>query len=190
MTVTTHEERLIISGFGGQGIILSGKIMAQTAMMARREVTLMPSYGAEVRGGTAHCLIIMADEPIASPLISVPRSCVVMNSASFDKFATTLAPDGLLIMNAESPQVVPDRDDIDVVAVPAERIALELGSIKIANMVMLGAYVTRTGLFTIDQLAAALPEVLSSRYHQMIPMNVQAMHKGAAWGGAKSSMRE
>ena len=180
MTVKTLEERLIVAGFGGQGIILSGKIMAQTAMMAGHEVTLMPAYGAEVRGGTANCLIIMADEPIASPLIAVPTSCVVMNSASFDKFAPKLAENGRLFTNAEQPQAVAGRDDIVVTAVPAERIAMDMGNIKIANMVMLGAYVTAMGLFTVDQLAAALPEVLSKRYHDMIPLNTEAMKQGAA----------
>ena len=172
-------EEIIIAGFGGQGVSLAGKVLAQAAMHTGREVTYMPSYGAEVRGGTSNCMVIVADEPIASPVISSPQTCVVMNKASFDKFAPRVRTGGLLIVNSSRVTDDCSRQDIEVVPVAADEIATAMGSPRSANMVMLGAYLAKRGLVTLDDAAEALPEVLAERHHKTLPLNIEAIRKGA-----------
>jgi 2-oxoglutarate ferredoxin oxidoreductase subunit gamma len=173
-------EEVIIAGFGGQGVILIGKLLAQTAMSASKEVTFMPSYGAEMRGGTANSMVVIADEPIASPLVSRPDSLIAMNKASLNKFAPTVKSRGLLILNSSLIDSEPDIDkSVNILAIPADDIAVKLGSKKSANMVALGAYLQKKGLFSIDAAAKSLPEVMAERYHKTIPLNVEAMQQGA-----------
>jgi 2-oxoglutarate ferredoxin oxidoreductase subunit gamma len=174
-----HEE-VIIAGFGGQGIVLAGRLLAQTAMNAGKEVTFMPSYGAEVRGGTANSMVVIADEPVASPLVSRPDSVIIMNKASLSKFAPCVKAGGLLVMNSSQIDCEPDVDEsIDVLAIPADDIAIELGSQRSANMVALGAYLQRRGLFSVDAAAKSLPDVLAERYHKTLPLNAEALRRGA-----------
>ncbi len=173
-------EEVVIAGFGGQGVILAGKLLAQTAMMANKEVTYMPSYGAEVRGGTANCMVVIAEELIACPVVSRPSSVVVMNKASFEKFAPRLRPGGLMILNSSLVDTEPDADKgFDVVAIPLDDIAGELGSPKSANMVAIGAYLEKRGLFGPQAAAEALPKVLAERYHITLPANIEALKRGA-----------
>jgi len=153
-------EEVVIAGFGGQGIILAGKLLAQTAMKAGKEVTFMPSYGAEVRGGTANCMVIIADNPIACPVISKPDSLIAMNKASLDKFAPRLKNGGLLIMNSSLIDTEPQLDEtVEVIAVPADELAVQLGNKKAANMVALGAYLQKRRHLTPAAATEALPEV-------------------------------
>jgi len=181
-----HEE-VIIAGFGGQGVILAGRLLAQTAMNAGKEVTFMPSYGAEMRGGTANSMVVIADEPIASPLVSRSDSLIAMNKASLNKFASVVKTGGLLIMNSSLIDTKPDIDkSIDILAIPADDIAVELKNQKSANMVALGAYLQRRGLFSVDAAAKSLPDVLAERYHKTIHLNVEAMQRGAEF--AKNSV--
>lgn len=180
MTQNSFCEEVTVAGFGGQGVILAGKLLAQTAMNAGKEVTFMPSYGAEMRGGTANSIIVIADEPIASPLVSSPDSLIAMNKASLNKFSSRVKTGGLLIMNSSLIDDKPDIDkSIDILAVPADDIAVELGSKKSANMVALGAYLQRRGLFSIDAAAKSLPDVLAKRYHKTLPVNIEAIRRGA-----------
>jgi 2-oxoglutarate ferredoxin oxidoreductase subunit gamma len=173
-------EEIIVAGFGGQGIMLAGRLLAQTAMKAGKEVTCMPSYGAEVRGGTSNCMVIIADEPIASPLVDRPDSLIVMNKASLNKFASRLKNGGLLVMNSSLIDTKPQLDDsIEILAVPADEIAVELGNKKIANMVALGAYFQKRGILSPDTAAACLPDTIAKRYHKTLPVNTQALHRGA-----------
>jgi 2-oxoglutarate ferredoxin oxidoreductase subunit gamma len=173
-------EELVIAGFGGQGILLAGKLLAQTAMRAGLEVTFMPSYGAEVRGGTANCMVIVSNKPIACPVVSRPNSLVICNKASLGKFAPHLRPGGLLIFNSSLIQNVPSvPDGVEVVGVPAEEIALEAGSPKSANMVMLGAYLGKRGHLSPRQATEALPDVLAERHYKTIPTNAAALRRGA-----------
>ena len=173
-------EEIIIAGFGGQGIILAGKLLAQTAMKRGLEVTYMPSYGAEVRGGTANCMVIIADEPIASPLVDRPDSLIVMNKASLNKFAPRLKNGGLLIMNSSLIDTKPKLDDsIEIIAVPVDEIAVELGNKKAANMVAIGAYLQKRGSLSPDAAAACLAETIAKRYHKTLPVNTEALHRGA-----------
>jgi len=177
--VSNYEE-VIIAGFGGQGIILAGRLLAQTAMKAGKEVTYMPSYGAEVRGGTANCMVVIADEPIASPLVSSCDSLIAMNKASLNKFAGRIKSGGLLVMNSSLIDGEPELDKtIEILAVPADDIAAELGSGKSANMVALGAYLQKRRIFSADAAAESLAETIAKRYHQTLPVNTEALHRGA-----------
>jgi len=173
-------EEVIIAGFGGQGIMLAGKLLAQTAMKRGLEVTYMPSYGAEVRGGTANCMVVIAEGEIASPLVNKPDSLIVMNKASLTKFAPRLKSGGLLVMNSSLIDSEPElAETIDVVAVPADELAVELGNPKSANMVAIGAYLQKRGLFGPDAAAACLAETIARRYHHTLPVNTKALHRGA-----------
>jgi len=179
MTSNSDHEEVIIAGFGGQGIMLAGKLLAQTAMRAGKEVTYMPSYGAEVRGGTANCMVVVAEEEIACPVVSTPDSLIVLNKASLNKFGPRLKKGGLLIMNSSlidcEPQVDPS---VEIISVPADELAVELGSQRSTNMVALGAYLERRGQLSPDEAAEALPETIARRYHNTLPVNISALRKG------------
>ena len=183
-------EEVILAGFGGQGIMLAGKLLAQTAMKAGKEVTYMPSYGAEVRGGTAKCMVIVSEGKIASPLVGRPDSLIVMNKASLNKYAPHLKPAGLLVMNSSLIKNEPQLDEtIEVLAVPADDIAIELGNPKSANMVALGAYLQIKGFFSADAAAASLADVLAKRHHQTLPVNIKALHRGAKFAEKAKSKK-
>jgi len=186
MKTNDSYEEVIIAGFGGQGILLAGKLLAQTAMKRGLEVTFMPSYGAEVRGGTANCMVIIAETKIACPVVGNPDSLIVMNKASLNKFAPRLKSGGLLVMNSSLIDSKPELDDtIDIIAVPADELAVELGNQKAANMVALGAYLQKRGHLAPKEAAQALPDVLAKRYHQTLPLNTEALRRGAEF--AKNS---
>ena len=180
MTSNNSCEEVIIAGFGGQGIMLLGKLLAQTAMKAGKEVTYIPSYGAEMRGGTSNCKVIISDSPIASPMVSNPDSLIAMNKASLNKFGSRIKAGGLLIYNSslidEAPQL---GNTIETLAVPADKLAVELGNQKAANMVALGAYLQKRRIFSLDTAAKALPDILAKRYHKTLPININALNRGA-----------
>lgn len=188
MTSNNIKEELIIAGFGGQGIILVGRLLAQTAMKAGKEVTYMPAYGAEVRGGTSNCMVIIAERKIASPLVSKPASLIAMNKASLNKFASRIKAGGLLIYNSSLIDEVPEElaEGVEVLGVPADELAVELGNKKAANMVAMGAYLQKRRLFSADAAAENLGDVLAKRYHQTLPVNTKALRRGAefAVGGS------
>ena len=185
MTADSSYEEIIIAGFGGQGIMLTGRLLAQTAMKRGLEVTYMPSYGAEVRGGTANCMVIIAERKIACPVVGRPDSLIVMNKASLNKFAPRLKIGGLLVMNSSLIDTEPQLDDsTEIITVPADELAVELGSHKSANMVALGAYLQKRGYFTPDAAAQALPDVLAKRYHKTLPVNAEALRRGAEFAKA------
>ncbi len=178
-------EEVIIAGFGGQGIMLTGRLLAQTAMEAGKEVTYMPSYGAEVRGGTANCMVVIAENKIACPVVAKPDSLIVLNKASLNKFGPRLKNNGLLIMNSSLIDTEPQLDDsIEIITVPADELAIELGSPKSANMVALGVYLQKRGQFTAEGAAQALPDVLAKRYHKTLPVNTEALRRGAEFAKA------
>lgn len=190
MRNTTKElyEELIIAGFGGQGIMMAGKLLAQTAMNCGREVTYMPSYGAEVRGGTANCMLVIAENEIACPVVGNLNSLIVMNKASLTKFTPQLKKGGLLILNSSLIDIEPDVDDsTEVIRLPADDIAVELGSIKAANMVALGAYLQARELFEIDSAIQALPDILAKRHHDTLPLNSNALRRGAEFAAREMS---
>jgi 2-oxoglutarate ferredoxin oxidoreductase subunit gamma len=180
-------EEVIIAGFGGQGIILLGKLLAQTAMKAGKEVTYMPSYGAEMRGGTANSKVIISERPIANPVVNKPDSLIVMNKASVNKFAPLVKNPGLVVMNSSLIETRPALDKgIEILAVPADDIAVELDSPRSANMVMLGAYLQKRSVFRAEEAAKSLADVLAKRYHQTLEVNARALRKGAEFAGRES----
>ncbi len=169
-----------MAGFGGQGIMLIGDILAYAAMMEGKRVTYMPTYGVEMRGGTANCTVMISDEEIGSPTTGRPYAAVVMNGPSLDKFQPRVRADGLLLVNTsliDTEKVT--RTDIDVLLLPTNDVALELGNAKVANMIALGGYIERTRSVSLDSIKGALPKVIAERYHKTIPLNVKAIETGA-----------
>ncbi len=174
---------VIMAGFGGQGILMIGNLLSIAAMEKGKHVTYFPAYGAEMRGGTANCTVVISDEEIGSPIIGHPEACVIMNGPSLDKYLPLVKPEGHLLINR--PLVDPakvTRDDLKVLAVPANDIAREVvGSQQLASMVALGAYVAATGVVEVGTLIDCLPKVVSKRYEKFIPLNVKALREGESF---------
>ena len=168
-----------ISGFGGQGVISAGVLLAQAGMMEGKEVSFFPSYGAEMRGGTANCSVVVASDEVSTPIVSTPDTAIVLNEPSLAKFEPTVKPGGLLIVNSSLVNSKPTRTDIRVLYVPCNQIAGELGNAKIMNMVALGAFAAATGAITVDAIAKALPKVYKKLKPEVIELNVQALKRGA-----------
>jgi 2-oxoglutarate ferredoxin oxidoreductase subunit gamma len=149
-------QQIIFAGFGGQGVLSMGKFIAYAGMDANLNVSWLPSYGPEMRGGTANCSVILTDENIGSPIVTKPNSLVVMNKPSLDKFEDIVESNGLIIIDSDLIDRMPTRKDVEVIAIPAQTIADKIGSKKIANMVLLGALVKKTGIVSIETQMEAL----------------------------------
>lgn len=172
------KEEIIMAGFGGQGVMSLGQLLSYSGMKEDREVSWMPSYGPEMRGGTANCTVIVSDEMIPSPLTDHPDSVIVMNLPSQNKFVPKVKEDGLVITNSSLIEKDVEREDVDTVEVPANKIADELGSTMVANMVMLGAYLAKKDIVPMDTVKESLKSVLPERRHDLIPINKKALDKG------------
>jgi 2-oxoglutarate ferredoxin oxidoreductase subunit gamma len=172
-------EEIVAAGFGGQGIMLLGKLIASAGMLEGRHVTYIPSYGAEVRGGTAHCNVIVSDDEIASPLVSRPDTALVMNRPSLLKFEPRVKAGGLLVVNASLASQPPARADIEAALIPATESADQIGAIQVANMVMLGAYLARKPVVSVETIVEVLRRVLPKRRQHLIGINEQALKRGA-----------
>jgi len=176
-----YNEKIIIAGFGGQGVMLAGKLLAQAVMVSEHEVTYMPAYGAEVRGGTANCMVVMSDEQIANPLVVEPDTLIVLNKASYRKFMPRVKAGGLLIYNSSKITAEDARKDVELVGVPMDDMASELGSKQSANMVAVGAYLRKRGLMAAQTAVDCLKDVLAARHHKTIPVNSSAILGGAEY---------
>ncbi|MCG8480801.1 MAG: 2-oxoacid:acceptor oxidoreductase family protein [Spirochaetales bacterium] len=175
------EAKIVCAGFGGQGVMSMGRLLAYTGMLENREVSWLPSYGPEMRGGTANCHVIVSEHPVGSPIIHKDATAaLVMNLPSVRKFEPELVPGGLLVLNRSLIDVEPERSDIDVLAVDANEIAAALGNAKVANMVMLGAYLAKSGLFDLASVEEALKKVFGPKKAAMLPLNEAALERGAA----------
>lgn len=172
-------EELIIAGFGGQGVMLMGQLLSYAGLHEGKNVSWIPSYGPEMRGGTANCSVVISDEQIGSPIVTEPTTAIVMNRPSLDRFEPTVREGGILIYNSSLIDRAPTRTDIRVIAVPANEIGAELGSDRVANMIVLGAYLAASGAVSADSIEAILADVLPPRRHDLIPLNVQALKRGA-----------
>jgi len=172
---------VIMSGFGGQGIISAGILLAYSGMVDGKHVTFFPAYGAEMRGGTANCSVVVSTEEVASPVVSSPDSIIVMNEPSLLKFEPALKRSGLLLINSSLVSSQPKRTDINVVTIDANKIAEEIGTVKCANMVMLGALISHTQAVSIDSLIKTLPKVFPRAKKEMLQINEKAINKGAAF---------
>jgi 2-oxoglutarate ferredoxin oxidoreductase subunit gamma len=166
---------VMIAGFGGQGVLLVGKLLAHAGMLEGKHVTWFPSYGAEIRGGTANCTVIIADQEIGSPLVQNPSAMLILNEASFKKFEPRIKPSGELFLNTSLVHQPPTRNDLHRIEIRANDIAEELGDIRIANMVMLGAFLRKTGVVALESVLTSLKSVLSSRRHDLLPLNEKAL---------------
>ena len=173
------QSEVMFAGFGGQGILLSGKILAHAAMEEGYEVAWIPSYGPEMRGGTAYCLVVISDKPIGSPIIKNPKHLVAMNRPSLDKFAYAIKPGGVILSNASLIPSPAGRSDVDELRVQTGEIAAQAGSAKAANIVALSAFVARSGLVQLKTLKHCIEEEFSKR-PQLIPLNLKAMEAGIA----------
>lgn len=173
-----HQD-VMIAGFGGQGVLLTGKLLAYAGMIEGRHVTWFPSYGAEIRGGTANCTVIISSDEIGSPIVQNPSAMMIFNDASFKKFEKRIKANGQLFLNTSLVHERPSRSDITRIEVEANDIADGLGDIRISNMVMLGAYLKKTGVVSLESVIAALQQALPARRHSLIPLNVSALQRGA-----------
>ncbi len=173
-------EELMAAGFGGQGVLSMGMTLAYAGMLEGREISWMPSYGPEMRGGTANCITILSDTRISSPIVARFDTLIVLNQPSMDKFAPRVKPGGLLLFESTSILQPSGRTDITVKGIPASRKALELGNIRIMNMIMLGAYLQLKPVVKIGSVTKALEKVLPEKYHTQLALNHQALEAGAA----------
>ena len=169
--------KTIFAGFGGQGVLSMGLNLAQAAMVEEKNVTYLPSYGAEVRGGTANCTVAVSDEDIASPVASSPEFIVVMNKPSLFRFQNLIESGGVLFINSSLVDAETTRGDIEVIRVPANTIAEELGSPKAANMVMLGAFIKKSNLVSLETVIEELKSVLGKK-KSLIEINTKALKTG------------
>jgi 2-oxoglutarate ferredoxin oxidoreductase subunit gamma len=165
------------AGFGGQGIMLMGQIMAQAAMDQGLEVVWIPSYGPEMRGGTAYCTVVISDRLIGSPIIRNPKHLVAMNRPSLEKFAPTVQSGGTIFINSSIISIDAGRDDVDVIKVPIIEIAKELGNIKTANIVALAAFVSRSQVVDFELLRESVKNKFAKR-EKLIPLNMKALEEG------------
>jgi 2-oxoglutarate ferredoxin oxidoreductase subunit gamma len=172
---------VIMAGFGGQGILLIGKMLAYAGMHAGKEVSWLPSYGPEMRGGTCNCTVVISDKPVGSPVIRSPRAVVAMNLPSLEKFEPDLREGGLLLINSSLINRGAERDDVTVLEVPANEIATDLGNPRGANMVALGAYIGATEAVSLDEVIEVIRETFAAK-PAVIDVNIEALRKGYELG--------
>ncbi len=171
-------KEMIFSGFGGQGVMLMGQIIAYAGMMEGQQVSWFPAYGPEMRGGTANCSVIIGDEPVGTPIVTEPGVIVAMNLPSLDKFEPMLTAGGSLLINSSLIERGPHRRDVKSFLVPCNDIAKELGNLKVANMVMVGAIVAASGAVSIESVINILAKKIFKNKPQVMPLNEQAIRRG------------
>lgn len=174
------QQEVIFAGFGGQGVLFAGQLLAYAGMDVGKDVTWIPSYGPEMRGGTANCTVVISDEEIGSPFVQYPTAVLAMNLPSLDKYEHLVKPDGVLVVNSSMVNREVQREDITVVSLPANDIAEESGTKRAVNMVMLGALLGNSDILSLEALEAALEAHLPERHHKFLPANKAALRSGAS----------
>ncbi|MCB8985685.1 MAG: 2-oxoacid:acceptor oxidoreductase family protein [Ardenticatenaceae bacterium] len=174
------ETSIVIAGFGGQGVLFAGQLLAYAGMDNNLHVTWIPSYGPEMRGGTANCTVIVADEPVGAPIVANPDVAIVLNLPSLEKYEPLVKSGGLLVVNSSLITRTVARTDVDVAYVPANDIAEELGSAKMMNMAALGALLAQRPILTLDQLMRTLDDHLPARKAHLLEANKLVIQKGYA----------
>ena len=171
---------LVISGFGGQGVLIIGNLLAYAAMREGKNVTFLPIYGVEMRGGTANCTVVISSREIGSPVVERPQAAVIMNLPSLLKYQDRILPKGLVLYNSSliDPKEA-NREDIERFPIPVNEIAIENGNPRLANMVALGALIEKTKWIQMASLFESLAKVIDERYHSLIPANIKAIETGA-----------
>jgi len=172
------KEEIIIAGFGGQGVLSMGKILAYSGIMQGQEVTWMPSYGPEMRGGTANVTVILSEKKISSPILSKFDTAIILNQQSMDKFEDQVKPGGLLIYDPNGITRHPKRKDITICSIEAVDLSAEIGNSKAYNMVVLGAYLKKRPIVELSNVIKGLKKSIPERHHSLIPMNEKAIHVG------------
>jgi 2-oxoglutarate ferredoxin oxidoreductase subunit gamma len=175
------QNETIIAGFGGQGVLFTGKVLSYAALESGLEVTWFPSYGPEMRGGTANCTVVISDEEIGSPQVSRPSAAIVMNQPSLDKYEDMVRPGGYLAVNSSLVNRPVKRNDITVIEIPASEIAEELGDIRYANIVILGALCAKADFLDLDSIQKGLKKGLSGKKSKLLEANINALNKGVAY---------
>lgn len=171
-------EEIIIAGFGGQGVLSMGKILAYSGMMQDQEVSWMPSYGPEMRGGTANVTVILSDERISSPYLKIFDTAIILNQQSMDKFEQSVKPGGVLIYDPNGILAHPTRTDIDIYQIEGNRLAGEMGNKKVFNMIILGGFLKVKPIVKLNSVIEGLKKSLPVRYHNLLPLNEAAIMKG------------
>jgi 2-oxoglutarate ferredoxin oxidoreductase subunit gamma len=175
------QTEIIISGFGGQGVLFAGQLLAYASMDSGKEVTWFPSYGPEMRGGTAGCTVVISDEEIGAPVVINPLAAVVMNLPSLVKYESTVRAGGVLVINSSMVDRPPARSDIKNVLIPGSKIAETIGHNRYINMVMLGGLLANLPILTLESIEESIERHLPKRYHKTIPLNIKALREGATY---------
>ena len=173
--------QFLFSGFGGQGILFAGKFMAYKGLIEDKQVSWLPSYGPEMRGGTASCGVIIGDEPVGSPIVTAPDVLIAMNLPSLDKYESTVAPGGIIFADSTLIERGVKRDDVTVYEIPATRLASDNGMPTLANMIIVGKVLSVLGQFDREGVEAALKKVISAKRADMLEVNFKAMQIGAEY---------
>ncbi len=174
------KKEIIISGFGGQGVMSIGKNLVEAGMAEGLEVTWAPSYGPEMRGGTANCHVVLSDKPVGSPLFTYPTELIAMNAPSLDKFVPLVKKNGLVFVNSSVVTAKVERPDLKTIYVPCAEIAYKVGNPKVGNMVMLGAYVAATGALKPETIREMIKEMFTGRKAKLQDLNFKALDEGIA----------
>jgi 2-oxoglutarate ferredoxin oxidoreductase subunit gamma len=172
-------ESVIMSGYGGQGILLMGQLLCYAGMHEGKNVTWMPSYGPEMRGGTANCTVMISSDRVGSPVTRFPQSLVAMNKASLDRFESAIEPGGFLVLNSSLVERDPHRPDLTAIKVPANKIAEEAGTLQVTNMAALGAYVAAKQVVSLKSVILALRKMIPEHRKELLTVNEEALRRGA-----------
>lgn len=174
-------ERIILAGFGGQGVMSAGQLLTYGGMLENKEVSWLPSYGPEMRGGAANCAVMVSDAPVGSPIITNDAtSAIIMNLPSLDKFENDVSKGGTIFVNSSLIERKVERDDITTYYIPANKIASDLGNSRVANMVMLGAFLEATKAVETESVLEAFKKVYGPKREHLVPLNKEALERGAA----------
>jgi 2-oxoglutarate ferredoxin oxidoreductase subunit gamma len=172
---------IIIAGFGGQGVMSIGKTLTEAGLKEGYEVSWVPSYGPEMRGGTANCAVVLSKEPIGSPVVSHPSELIAMNGPSLSKFEPLVTPNGLILVNASQSEQKVQRQDVKAYYIPCMEEAGKLGNFKVANMIMLGAYIKATGALKMETIVDMLSHIFTGPKAPLVALNIKALEAGAAY---------
>ncbi len=175
------EHKIVMAGFGGQGIMAIGQLTTYAGMVEEKHVSWLPSYGPEMRGGTANCSVIVSDEPVSAPVVTSASSLIIMNPPSLDKFEPEAQPGAKIFVNSTLVPRKVEREDVEAYYIPANEIAVEIGNPKVANMVMLGAFLEKTKVVSADTVLQVFTKVFGANKAKFIPLNEQAMSQGAEY---------
>ena len=170
--------QILIAGFGGQGVLFAGKFLAYKGLLEDKQVSWLPSYGPEMRGGTANCSIILSDDPVGSPIVSTPDALFAMNLPSFDKYEPTVAPGGKVFVDSTLIGRKAIRSDVDTYYIPATKMAADAGIPTLANMIILGKMIKETGAVSFENLMAAMKKVVSAKHAELLEINIKALEAG------------